>query len=75
MILGLLLCGIGAAVDDFHLFPLAWPGAFSASAHLQIICWMPPQTESLLPGEDDATRALNQSLRRMADESTNLWND
>ena len=25
-----------------------------------------PQTESPLPGEDDATRALNQSLRRMA---------
>jgi len=61
----LILCGIGAAVmTSIFSRALAWRierlRAFTDNL-LEA-----PQTESPLPGEDDATRALNQSLRRMA---------
>ena len=61
----LILCGIGAAVvTAIFSRSLAW--RIQRLRAFTDTLLDSPQTESPLPGEDDATRALNQSLRRMA---------
>lgn len=65
IILELLLCGVGAAVLTSTLSrALTW-----RIQRLRLFTdnlLESSQTEAPLPGEDDETRALNQSLRRMA---------
>ena len=61
----LFLCGIGAAaVTSIFSRALAW--RIQRLRTFTDTLLDSPQTELPLPGEDDATRALNQSLRRMA---------
>lgn len=63
--LELVLCGIGAAVITSILSrALAWRIQRLRAFTDNLLD--AKQAESPLPGEDDATRALNQSLRRMA---------
>lgn len=64
-VLELILCGIGGAVmTSIFSRALAWRIERLRSFTDNLL--EAAQTESPLPGEDDATRALNQSLRRMA---------
>jgi len=65
VVLEICLCGIGAAVmTSIFSRALAWRIERLRSFTDNLL--EAAQSESPLPGEDDATRALNQSLRRMA---------
>jgi two-component system phosphate regulon sensor histidine kinase PhoR len=65
VVLELFLCGIGAAVITFILSrALAWRIQRLRAFTDNLLD--AKRAESPLPGEDDATQALNQSLRRMA---------
>ena len=65
IVLELILCGIGAVVMT-SIFSRSLEWRIERLRAFTDNLLEAPSGESPLPGEDDATRALNQSLRRMA---------
>ncbi len=65
VILEMCLCAMGAAVMT-SIFSRALSWRIERLRAFTDNLLEAPQTDSPLPGEDDTTRALNQSLRRMA---------